>query len=153
MTNIRTVDASFAVDTSEGQTYILNMNQSLDFTSTMTHSLMCTNQARINNVIVDDVPKSIDQRNTSTHSVFFPENNIRLPLQMHGPISYLPVRYPSNEEMEFCPMLDLTSQDEWDPTCIETLENGIIGISSFNLKFEDKIYNEMMFSDASNRLG
>ena len=71
---------------------------------------------------------------------------------MHGPISYLPVRYPSNEEMEFCPMLDLTSQDEWDPTCIETLENGIIGISSFNLKFEDKIYNEMMFSDASNRL-
>ena len=63
MKNIRIVVTTYTVDTSEVRTYILNINQSLDFTFTMVHSLVCTNQARMNNVIVDDIPIILDYNN------------------------------------------------------------------------------------------
>ena len=40
MQNIHTANVSYAADTAEGQTYIVNVNQSLDFTSSMNHSLL-----------------------------------------------------------------------------------------------------------------
>ena len=147
MTNIHTVDAAYAVDTSDGKTYILNVNQSLDFTDSMTHSLVCTNQARMNNVIIDDIPTTLDLNGRSTHSVYFPEQDIRIRLQLHGPISYLPIRYPTEEELEFCPTLDLTSHDEWDPSCVELLEQGSNNISSIHIKFEDKVFDHAIFRD------
>ena len=147
MTNIHTVDTAYAVDTSDGKTYILNVNQSLDFTDSMTHSLVCTNQARMNNVIIDDIPTTLDLNGRSTHSVYFPDQDIRIPLQLHGPISYLPVRYPTDEELEFCPTLDLTSHDEWDPSCVELLEQGSSNISSIHIEFEDKVFDHAIFRD------
>lgn len=122
MKNIQTVNANFAYDTPDGNTYILEVNQALDFTSTMEHSLLCTNQSRIHGVVVDDVPKSLDPYNRSTHSIYFPDKEIRCPLLMHGPVSFLPVRYPTDEEMDFCPRLELTSVEDWNPQCFDDLE-------------------------------
>ena len=118
MTGIRTVNASFAHDTTDGRTYILNVNNALDFSTTMENSLLCPNQSRINGVIIDDVPSFLDHRKLSTHSITFPQHDIVLPLDMVGPISYLPVRYPSDIDMDECQHLDLTEQGiEWDPDC------------------------------------
>ena len=44
-----------------GQEYLLQVNQSLDFTKSMTNSILCTNQARHNGVIINDIPKAINQ--------------------------------------------------------------------------------------------
>jgi hypothetical protein len=123
---IRTVNAAFAHDTADGRTFILNMNQCLDFSSGgMEHSLLCPNQARINEVIVDDIPVCLDHRNTSTHSICFPEKEISLPLLLQGPISYLPVRYPSDFDLDNFPHLDLTSDLDWNPDCLQGMEKGV----------------------------
>ena len=119
--NVKVCNAAFAYDRDDGQTFILKINQCLDFSTTMQNSLLCTNQVRSNGIIVDDVPKSIDIRQLSEQAIIFPNSennvndNIKLPLYMHGPVPYLPVRKPSDEEYDSCPMLELTSFERWDP--------------------------------------
>ena len=114
MKNIRTVNAAFAYDSDDGKTYILEVNQCLDFSHTMEHSLLCPNQARVNGVVIEDCPKFLDKHNKSSHSIWFPDNNVILPLELKFPISFLPVRRPTEEELEFCETLELTSTDHWD---------------------------------------
>jgi hypothetical protein len=126
MKNVNTINASFAHDTNDGRTYIIEVNQALDFTDSMENSLLCTNQARVHGVIVDDVPKLLDPTNKSTHSIQFPKEQVTLPLSLFGPVSYLPVRFPSDEEMDFCKRLELTCGDSpWDPTCRNGLDHAI----------------------------
>ena len=79
MHNICTVNAVFAYDSDDSNTYILNVNQGLDFSSNMKHSLLCPNQARLNGVVIDDCPKALNYHGRDTHSIYFPEKNIRLP--------------------------------------------------------------------------
>ena len=122
MTNIQTVNACFAYDSSDGQTFILEVNQALNFTDTMEHSLLCTNQARSHGVVMDDVPIFLDSHGTSSHSVHFPAEGITMSLDMHGPISYLPVRYPTDDEIENCLHLELSCGDTpWDPMSLSGL--------------------------------
>jgi hypothetical protein len=80
MKNIRMVNAAFAYDSDDGQTYILDVNQCLDFSHTMMHSLLCPNQARVNGVVIEDCPSFLDKSKKSTHSIWFPEDDVRLPL-------------------------------------------------------------------------
>ena len=122
MENIATVNAAFAYDTDDGATYIIHANQALDFCKSMENSLLCPNQSRIHGVIIDDVPKCLDTKGLSTHSIVFPSEDISLPLHMHGPVSFLPVRYPTDEELDQCLHLELTDGDsEWEPSCIDGL--------------------------------
>ena len=118
MNDIRTVNAAFACDTDDGRIYIVHINQCLDFTGSMEHSILCTNQSRITGVIINDVPRVIDHE--SSQSIKFPDNGISLPLEMVGPVPYLAVRYPTDEDLETSPHLELTSADsEWNPQCLE----------------------------------
>ena len=129
MKNIKTVNAAFAYDSDEGITYILMVNQALDFSKTMVHSLLCPNQSRINGIIIDDVPKFLDLTGRSTHSIQVPEKSLKFPLEMEGPISYLPVRYPSQIELDECEHIDLTDSDiEWDPGALDDKSRLIHGI-------------------------
>ena len=114
MTGIRIVNGCVAYDTIDGQTYILDINQALDLTETMENSLLCTNQARAHGVVIEDVPKFFD--NNSSHSISFPDDSVELPLLLHGPVSYLPVRYPTEEELTSCRHLELSCHDSsWEP--------------------------------------
>jgi len=107
-----------AYDTLDGQTYILDINQALDFTSTMENSLLCTNQARAHGVIIEDVPGFLD--NNSRHSIIFPDDGVEFPLLIHGPVSYLPVRYPTDDELNSCRRLELSYHDSsWDPMAFD----------------------------------
>ena len=67
-------------------------------------------------------------------------------------MSYLVIRYLTEEELECYPTLDLTSHDEWDQTCTETLEHGASNISSFSIYFKDKIMEKTMFKNIYQRL-
>lgn len=145
MTNVRTVNAAFTYECGDGQCYVIEVGQALDFSQSMEHSLLCTNQARINRVIVDDVPKSLDLRGTSTHSIIFPdegEDGISLPLLMHGSVSYLPVRHPTDVELDECKRLTLTGLDEpWDPDIISKRSIDSIIVSEISSWGTHKLYD------------
>ena len=128
ITKVNTVNAALAHDTNDGKTFILNLNQSLDFTQSMQHSILCTNQARIHNVEINDIPTVLDR--DSSQSIYFPTQDVRLSLLMHGPVPYLPVRSPTDEDLEECVHLDLTCGDHaWDPECLTTTDRGISSVS------------------------
>ena len=145
LTDIRTVNVAFSTQSSEGETVILHLNNVLDFTHNMEHSLLCTNQARSNGVIVDDVPQEYDHKGDSTHSIVFPDMDLRLPLKVKGPVSYLPVNFPTDDEMSRCRHVNLTSEETWDPDNIPNVSKFTSDIdaqemvngcdSDFDLKF------------------
>lgn len=108
MTDIKTVNVAFAHYTKGKETFIIHVNQALDFSKTMEHSILCPNQAIYNNVAIDDIPIALDHQVLSTHSIMFPDSNIQLPLEQRVPTSYLTVRFPSNAEMNECQELHLT---------------------------------------------
>ena len=78
---------------------------------------------------MDDVPKCYDYENKSRQAVYLPEKDIMLPLLSNGPTLYLPVRYPSEDELNNCEHLELTSIDLWEP--YETLPT----VSEIKMKF------------------
>ena len=121
--NIKVVNVAFAYDSDDGITYLLVVNHCLDFTNDMNDSLFCTNQIRANNIIVEDTPKCYDMNGTSRQAIIIPDKNIILPLHMHGPMMFLPVRYPTDTEVEECERIELTSMSGWDPynECTSTL--------------------------------
>jgi hypothetical protein len=51
----------------------------------------------------------------STHSITVTEENVTIPLQLNGIISYFDARTPTTEEIENCPHIILTSDKEWNP--------------------------------------
>ena len=135
--NIATVNAAFAYDSSNDQTFILELNQCLDFSDSMEHSLLCTNQARMNRVVIDDCPTALDPTGHSTHSVFFPNEEKRLPLLSKFPILFLSVRKPSQYELDTCLTLQLTSMEEWDTSLFEDIDTGIHSVMHDVLTTED----------------
>lgn len=112
-TNISMVNGVMATDREDGQDgYILEINNALDFTTTMEHSLLCPMQARLNAVQVNDVPTSIDPN--SSQSMIFPDG-ADIPIHYHGPIPYVNVRYPTQDDMDRYPWLSLTADGAWEP--------------------------------------
>jgi hypothetical protein len=97
---------------STGETFILVFGQSLYLGDKLEHALICPNQARLNGVVVDDIPKHLSHDGSSTHSIYFPDENGCLPLCLRGVISYLPTRYPSYGEINNCRWLVVTGDDE-----------------------------------------
>lgn len=68
------VNVAYKYQDQEKQEYLIKLNQALDFTKSMTTSILCTNQARYNRVIIHDVPKIIDP--SSPQCMTFPEENV-----------------------------------------------------------------------------
>jgi hypothetical protein len=91
MLNIPIVKAATAYDDPETRdTYILIMGQALYFGDRMENSLLCPNQMRANGVIVDDVPLHLAPTDKAIHSIYIPDEGVRLPLKLFGCLSYLP---------------------------------------------------------------
>ena len=151
MKDVETVNVAFAHDTKDGRSFILNLNQCLNFTDGMEHSLLCPNQARDNGVIVDDVPQFLDHHGTSTHSIEFPEEGVVLPLDMKGPISFLQVRYPSEADLDELQHLDLTSALTWNPDAFDGINRGVfsscVGFEDFDFTF----HRDLLINATSHR--
>ena len=124
MQNVPIVKAATAYDDAvTGETFILIMGEALYFGDRMENSLLCPNQMRANGVIVDDVPMHLSPEGQSTHSIYIPDEDIRLPLKLHGCLSYLPTCLPTQEEIENKMWLILTNEIEWDPYASRFEEN------------------------------
>jgi hypothetical protein len=108
--------ATAYTDSEMGKTYILIINEALYLGDTMRTSYLNPNQLRHHGLVVNDVPKHLSiNPNDDAHSIFLPLVNLRIPLHLKGIISYIPIRYPSDDELNSCEWFDITSDKDWDP--------------------------------------
>jgi hypothetical protein len=106
-----------------GAKYNLIINQAL-YIKELPNAIINPNQLRANGLIVDDCPQHLaPDPETATHSIQVPDQKLHLPLQLKGILSYLPIHYPSDEELSTCPWVELTADSEWNPKCESFQEN------------------------------
>ncbi len=117
--NVPIAKVATAYDHPTGETFIIIFGQALYMGDTMEHSLICPNQARVNGVIVEDVPKHLSPGKSSSHSIFFPDDDVQLPLQLNGVISCFPTRFPLDHELNNCRWLVMTNDLPWEPSSPE----------------------------------
>ena len=84
----------------------------------MRHNLLSPFIRRLAGLEVNEQPKFMTMNPTPNHhSVYFKENDIRIPLSIKGIVSFLPTSKPSQEEcLNIGTRLELTPPfTEWDP--------------------------------------
>ena len=86
MEDIPIVKAAVAYDDPvTDETFVLIIGQALYFGDKIQDLL------RANGVVVDDIPRHLSPNFSSSHSIYFPEEKIRIPLSLNGVISYFNV--------------------------------------------------------------
>jgi hypothetical protein len=97
-----------------GKVYVLVLNEVLYFGDKMNHTLLCPNQLRANGLILDDCPTQFNEN--SSHSIYIPSCDLRIPLELDGVISGVVTRQPTMAELDDLSLhVELTSDLEWDP--------------------------------------
>ena len=67
----------------------------------MTVTLIPPIMMRLAGIEINECPKFLAKSpSIEHHSIYFPEHQLRLPLQINGIISYLPIRCPSQSEFD-----------------------------------------------------
>ena len=110
--SVKTVHIAYAYDTEDKKILILRVNHFLDFRKLMHHSNLCTNQSRANYIKIHDCPKMCNE--LLTQSIQIPDKEIKLPFEFNGPVSYVSIRYPTDEECDTCHYIHLTAYEGWD---------------------------------------
>ena len=98
------------------QTHILIINNAL-FMRSMEVNLIPPFVMRLNGIDVNECPKFMSTHpSISDHSIYFPAQNVRIPLQLQGIVSYFPTRIPDEEDMYKYLHYHLTpSKPTWNP--------------------------------------
>ena len=89
--------------------YVLEVNNILDSRKNMENLFMCINQAKVDDMIIEDISPEYNYNNASSFSVSFEEENAKLTLNKYGPIAHLQLRYHIDEDMDICQRLILIS--------------------------------------------
>ena len=112
------VDAVLCYDCEyTGESYLLVIRNAI-YMKRMAVNLIPPFMMRMAGLDINKCPKFLARSPTiEHHSIYFPEEDLRIPLKIQGIILYLPVRSPSNDEMDNIKMsLELTPQGTiWDP--------------------------------------
>jgi hypothetical protein len=101
------------VNQETGEVIVLVMNKALYFGNRLDHTLICPNQLHSFGIVVDDTPKQFSPK--STHSIEVPGDNLTIPLEMNGVVLYFSSHKPSEDELENCRRITLSSNIPWDP--------------------------------------
>ena len=111
VTNIPIVKAATAWQSPHtGRTYILVFNEALWMGDTLDHSLLNPNQMRHYHVKVQDNPMS-----DLPLSIITDDDEFSMELRMDGTIVCFESLTPSQEELQQCPHITLSSPHPWDP--------------------------------------
>ena len=99
-----------------GDSYILIIRNALHLASMKNH-LIPPFMMRLAGVELNECPKFLaKQPSLDHHSLFFPQEQLRIPLLLTGIVSYVPICTPSHSDAECLPTLELTPQvSHWDP--------------------------------------
>mmetsp|Transcript_163 Transcript_163/g.260 ORF Transcript_163/g.260 Transcript_163/m.260 type:complete len:281 (-) Transcript_163:159-1001(-) len=79
----------------------------------MEHSFINPNQLHDFGIRVDSTRAQYDSN--SCHAIIVPEEDINIPLCLHGCISYFPTCLPTSQELQDCRYIELSSEAEWNP--------------------------------------
>ncbi len=97
-----------------GQTYILVLHEGLWMGESMPNSLVNPNQLRAFGCMVQDNPYS-----GAPLYIEDPTAEVTIPMQTVGTNIMATTRTPTQEELDECPHIVLTSQREWDPNNVK----------------------------------
>jgi hypothetical protein len=92
---------------------VLYIHESLYFRDRMPCMLLCPNQLYANRWKVQDVPRQFNAE--VAHAIINLTGHLRIPLELSGMISYLPMRRLTDEELKTCFLYHLTSNIPWEP--------------------------------------
>ena len=94
--------------------------------------------------MINDVPTIVDH--TSTQNVSFPEGGESFNILYNGPVPYLQVRYPTDDDLNTLPHLSLTSPHGWNPACLTSPNKGVAAQNIIDdCKWMSDIFNEHIF--------
>jgi hypothetical protein len=113
--NVPIASAATAYDDPDtGQTYILVLNECLYYGTKLKHSLINPNQLRSSGTPVWD---NIFDPN---HDISIEcEENLTIPLKMEGTKTLFISRSPTDQELNECPHIHITSTNEWNPSSVK----------------------------------
>jgi len=103
----------YAYDAADGETLILEHNNTVYLGDNLVDSLANPIQSEDNDVRVDIRPKVI-YNEARSQSVSFPDGTI-IPIMYEGVLPYIPIRRPTPGEIHDCRRLPMTSKFDWDP--------------------------------------
>ena len=89
------------------------VHEGIDLGRKQANSLICPNQLRAYGIEVDDIPKFLT-KGKSIHGIKI-DDNLTLPYELKGRISFLRTREPTEEELSNCEIIQLTNREPWDP--------------------------------------
>ena len=116
ISNLPIANVKYAYDSPNGTTYILRVNNSIHLGSKMDHSLLCPNQCRSNGILINTIPSCFsDDEHAQTVQIPQGNDGIIIPIQHYGPLPFIPVRRPTNEEIITCEEFCLTPEEDWEP--------------------------------------
>ena len=97
--NMKMVTSALAYDDpSTGEVTIIVVHQAV-WIPHLEVNLVCPMQAQVNDVKLDEIPRFLTEAPTShSHAIYFPEEEITVPLLLHGVTSYFPTRKPTLQE-------------------------------------------------------
>ena len=123
------VTAAVAYDSNiTGDTTILIIHNAL-YIESMAQNLIPPIMLRINGIEVNECPKFLATNPSETHHSILLPDDLRIPLSLHGSISYLPTRRPTDMECHTKLNVALTCQEPaWNPHCesFASQENSMI---------------------------
>ena len=110
---VEVVSGATAWDDDDGTTYILVINEALDLGPTQKTTLLCPNQIRSYGHQIDGIPKFLTRGN-SVHGILTMDD-IYMPFDLSGKTSVLHTCLPTENELNVCEYVQLTSDEPWDP--------------------------------------
>ena len=129
-----------------GQTYILVLNEALWMGKHMDHTLINPNQLRHYGTSVQDDPTSARPLSIITENKSF-----CMELAMKGTIVFAETYSPTDQELDSCPHINLSSDASWNPhtvtftACQRSLEEEVGGfryVSGLSTILDDQLYEE-----------
>lgn len=129
------------------ETYILVIHEALWMADTLSHSLVNPNQLRAFGTQVQDNPFLAPLVMEDKDSF------VQIPMHLDGTNVVFPTRTPTQEELDTCRHVHLNSQQEWDPTTLNTPTFDISQLSSspldtipVNPPGDGEVYNQDSFA-------
>ena len=131
---------------STGATFILIIHEALYYGMKLDHSLINPNQICANGIDVHDDPFTTQQISIHIDEGLNTSATI-IPMSQYGPKIYFNRRTPTEEELNTCYHIELTSSNEWNPDSVVLDE---IDLVSRTLNIERHIQSHSTLIDPNN---
>lgn len=111
------VDAALSYDCPYSNTTFILVIRNALYIPSMHHNLLPPFILREAGIQCNDVPKiHVDNPTIDDHSIYFPDINFRIPLQLWGIFSFFHTRAPTSDEITSCDKILITPDSvSWDP--------------------------------------